>query len=166
GAAPPQPRGARPCTAAAPPHLRGASGATPPPAGVPVTAGSASSGGDLIAGQISGKDVQLTAYGKPGGGSLTIGGAVNAGHNVTVLGQPGLGPVMLKINAGITAKGAITASGQDVAVAPSVVLRSDAQGAGAGDLQITAAGSFTADASSQLLGGSGPSPVTAGVSVT
>src|SRR5581483_12474938 len=72
----------------------------------------------------------------------------------------------LQFNANVTANGALTASGQDVTVAPAVVLRSDAQGTGAGDLQITAAGSFTADSTSQLLGGSGAAPTTAGVTVT
>src|SRR5581483_9434251 len=71
----------------------------------------------------------------------------------------------LQFNAEVTANGALTASGQDVTVAPLVELRSDAQGTGAGDLQITAAGSFTADHTSQLLGGAGATP-TAAVSVT
>src|SRR5262249_20821759 len=141
-------------TADATTQLLGGSGATPTTAGVSVTAGSAGAGGNLTAGPISGKDVQLTAYGKSGGGSLTVGGAVNAGHSVTIKGDPGgagLGPVTLKVaspitsgggidietnggplqlNAGLTANGALTASGQDVTVAPAIILRSDAQGAG------------------------------------
>src|SRR5262249_14372738 len=96
--------------AAATSQLLGGSVATPTTAGVSATAGSASSGGDLIAGLISGKDVQLTTFGKTGGGSLTIGGAINAGHGVTILGDPGglgQGPVTVAVASPITSAGGI-----------------------------------------------------------
>jgi filamentous hemagglutinin len=176
--------------AAASSQLIGGASAAAPTADVLITAGKATGGADLVAGRIAGRDVRLTSYGKPGGAALTLGGAINASRSVTVTGDPGgfgPGPVALKVLAPVTsggsidlasnggsaaiaadlaAVGAVTVSGQGISIAPAVTVRSDANGAGGGDLTLTALGDVNADASSQLLGGSGGAPSSANVTVT
>ena len=163
-----------------------------PTSKVSITAGQTGAGANLSTGAVSGTDVTLAAFGSAGvGGNITTNGKIYGANSISIQGNPGdtghapgdiqiLGPMnsggsidLLQSGSGdvyfggvVTAVHGVTVAAPTIHLGPGAVISSDSGGQGAGDVHLAALGDFTADPTSDLIGGPGPNSPTAGVFVS